>query len=143
MKTLKLFVTALCLIVAGTAAKAARRPANMILSKEYDVETYVEAMCHGNLQGLDEVLDQHATFSIVRGDKLVSFDRDAIMASFNENKNVDQSCTAAVSTLQSDEHVAVVKVDMQYSDFTRTNYVTLTNTGNGWKITNVHSVFKS
>jgi hypothetical protein len=31
---------------------------------------------------------------------------------------------------------------MKYEGFTRSNYVTLANTSEGWKITNVYSVFK-
>jgi hypothetical protein len=33
-------------------------------------------------------------------------------------------------------------VDMKFENFVRSNYVTIANTPSGWKITNVHSVFK-
>ena len=54
-----------------------------------------------------------------------------------------EACSAdkAIRQLESNANIAIVKVDMKYSDFTRSNYVTIANTGNGWKITNVYSTF--
>ena len=61
---------------------------------------------------------------------------------FKSNKNIEQICTTSTSIVESNNNVAIVKVSMKYDDFVRNNYVTIANTGNGWKITNVYSVFK-
>ncbi len=57
-------------------------------------------------------------------------------------KNVEQACTTSTRVVENNAYMAVVKVDMKFDQFTRSNYVTLVNTGNGWKITNVYSIFK-
>ena len=36
----------------------------------------------------------------------------------------------------------VIKVDMKYSDFTRTDVITAEHAGHGWKITKVETSFK-
>lgn len=143
MKTLKLFITALSLFTAAfTTAKADGNPA-MLLTKEYAVHMYTDAMCQGKIKGLDEVLDSNATFNMVKGNKLVSNNKAELLKFLKENVNIKQNCTTSISVVDNNADVSVIKVDMHYANFVRSNYVTVVNTGNGWKITNVHSVFKS
>lgn len=142
MKTLKLIIAAFCLTVAVNVAKADGNPANA-LSKEYAIRTYTDAVSHGKIAGLDNVFDDHATFSLIKGNKLVSNNKADMLSFFKENQNVTQDCTVDTSIVSSNEDMSIVKVEMHYTNFTRTNYVTVVNTGNGWKITNVHSVFES
>ena len=79
---------------------------------------------------------------MLRGTKVLNFSKDEILESLNASKNTEQECTTTTTIVESNEAMAVVKVDMQFEGFLRTNMVTVTNTGKGWKITNVYSVFK-
>ncbi len=58
------------------------------------------------------------------------------------DQNVEQTCTVSTSEVETNADMSLVKVDMKYEGFTRSNYVTMVNTGAGWKITNVYTVFK-
>ncbi len=141
MKTLKVFLTALVLFTTFAAAKADN--ITVLPLNDYAIYTYVDAMCHGNLKGIEDVLDNNVQFSMVHGNQVITSDKSSIMAFLKENKNIQQQCTVTTSVVESSTDITVVKVNMKYADFTRTNYVTLANTTAGWKITNVHSVFKS
>lgn len=143
MKTLKLFLTALTLFTVFATAKANTPNKPVILSKDYAVTTYIDAMCHGKINGFNDVLDQNVKFSMVRGKQVISTDKTAMLDFLKANQNIDQDCTISTSVVDSNSAVTVVKVDMKYENFTRSNYVTIANTTDGWKITNVHSVFKS
>jgi hypothetical protein len=79
---------------------------------------------------------------MLRGTKVLSFSKTEVVDLLKANKNTEQDCVTSTSIVESNNDLAVVKVDMKYSSFTRSNYVTVTNTGSGWKITNVYSVFK-
>ncbi|NHA08073.1 hypothetical protein G7092_30005 [Mucilaginibacter sp. HC2] len=142
MKTLKSVVLALALLIACSAAKAIPFADGDNLTKTFAINTYVDAMTRGKLKGLDDVVDQNAKFSLLSGKKIVTFTRDEIFQSLKLNKNVEQDCTTSTTIVQSNSDITVVKVDMQYEKFVRSNYVTIANTGKGWKITNVYSVFK-
>jgi hypothetical protein len=141
MKTLKLFILSLSLVVVCGVAKAAKIDEGS-LSKNYAINTYIDAVTRGRLSGLNDVLDQTVKFSMLRGKHVISFSKKDMMDYLNENKNVEQACTTNTEIVESDANISVVKVDMQFDGFVRSNYVTLANTGNGWKITNVYSVFK-
>jgi hypothetical protein len=141
MKTLKSIVLGLALLVVTNVVKA-DAPAAVIITKNHAVSTYVNAMTKGISSGLSDVIDQTAKFSTLRGDKLVSFGKEDLMTYAKQNENILQSCTTTITEVQSNADVSVIKVDMHFANFTRTNYVTMANTGSGWKITNVYSIFK-
>jgi len=143
MKTLKSIVLGLALLVICGVAKA--NTTNTIDEKttpNYAINTFVDAMTRGKLAGLDGVLDKTAEFNMLRGKTMLSFGKNDMLAFFKENQNIEQSCTTSTSIVESTPNVTIVKVSMKYDDFVRNNYVTIANTGNGWKITNVYSVFK-
>lgn len=143
MKTLKTIALALILVVTFGAAKANTTNAdNEMLTVNHAVNTYVNAMIHGQVADLQAVIDANAKFTMLRGSKMLSFTKAEIVGQVQENENVDQDCKTTVTVRESNADLTVVKVDMKYNGFTRTNYVTLANTTDGWKITNVYSVFK-
>jgi len=140
MKTLKSIMLGLTLLLLCGAAKA-----NNIddrLTPNYAINTFVDAMTRGKLAGLNEVLDKSVGFSMLRGKTVLSFTRSEMLDYFKSNKDIEQTCTTSTSIVESNANVTIVKVAMKYADFVRNNYVTIANTGNGWKITNVYSVFK-
>ncbi len=143
MKTLKTIALGLILLVTFGAANAATvKTNNESLTVNHAITTYVNALAHGQVSDLSAVIDQNAKFTMLRGSKMLSFNKEEIVSSVQESENVDQDCTVSTSVRESNSDITVVKVDMKYEGFTRSNYVTLANTAEGWKITNVYSVFK-
>jgi hypothetical protein len=141
MKNLKSIVLGLALLMVCGAARA-DKPKPGMLTKNHAVSTYIDAMTRGKLSGVNDVLDQNATFSLLRGKQILSFGKQDMLKYLKENKDIDTDCTTNTSVIQSNADIALVKVDMKYENTVRCNYVTLVNTGEGWKITNVYSVVK-
>jgi hypothetical protein len=142
MKTLKSIILGLALVAVCGIARANNNPEVVNASTTHAIDTYVDAMTRGKLSGLNGVLDQSVKFSMLRGKQVISFTKKEMLDFLQANKNVEQLCTTNTSVVESNADISVVRVDMQFDGFVRTNYVTLANTGNGWKITNVYSVFK-
>ena len=140
MKTLKTIMLGLAMLAFCGAVKANTNDDGK-LTKNYAINTYVDAMTRGKLNGFNEVLDKSAAFNMVRGKKVLSFDKKQMLEYLQANKNTEQQCTTSTSVVESNTSIAIVKVDMKYENFTRSNYITIAHTGNGWKITNVYSVF--
>lgn len=132
----------LVLLTVCGAAKANFIPKPENLTKTYAVNTYVNAMTRGKLDGFNDVLDQSVKFSMLRGKDILCFDKTQMVDFMKKIKNIQQTCTTSTHVVENSNDVVVVRVDMKFEDFVRSNYVTVANTGNGWKITNVHSVFK-
>jgi len=141
MKTLKSIALGLVILLSFGAAKAADKVER--LSKTFAISTYIDAMSHGKLQGLNDVLDATAKFSMLRGTQVTSFGKAEMLGFVKENKDIEQTCTVSTTEMETNNDISVVKVDMKYNGFTRSNYVTVANTGAGWKITNVYTVFSN
>lgn len=141
MKTLKSIALGFILLTVFSAAKASSKPA-AVLTKDYVINTYIDAISHGKTAGLKDVFDPFAKFSLRRGDKVINYTKAEMLTAMQANHDVEQNCTIATSEMESNYNSSVVKVDMKYSGFVRSNYVTITNTDKGWKITNIYSEFK-
>ncbi|WP_419802910.1 nuclear transport factor 2 family protein [Mucilaginibacter sp.] len=141
MKTLKTIFIALLVTLTFTAAKANTPNLKERLTMRYAINTYVDAFTHGKTAGLAEIIDDNAKFSHNRGQQVISFSKNQILQSLESEQYVEQNCTTTTKIIESATNLVVYKVQMKYQNFSRTNYVTMTDTGNGWKITNVASVF--
>jgi len=141
MKIIELLTPAIIVIMACGIANAGNRKDEGTLTKAHAISTYVDAMTHGKLDGLTDVIDPSAKFTLMQGKNLSSYGKKQMLDFLSAIKNVEENCTTNTSVFESNNNVTVVKVDMQFSSFTRSNYVTIANTGNGWKIINVYSVF--
>ncbi len=143
MKTLKTLALSACILIATTAVKAGKiSDGDKTTSSFYAINTYIDAMSRGKIEGLDKVVDKTAKFSYLRDKNIVSVDKAELIKNIEDNKGIEQACAVSTSVVSNNADVEVVKVDMKYETFTRINYVTLTNNGSAWKITNVYSVFK-
>jgi len=142
MKNLKTLALSLAILVTFTAKAVSINTDNEALTVNHAVNTYVNALIHGQVSDLSAVIDQNAKFTMLRGKKMLSFSKADFINSIKENENVEQQCVTSTSVTESNNDLTVVKVDMKYTDFIRTSYVTLANTTDGWKITSIYSVFK-
>ncbi|WP_374948285.1 nuclear transport factor 2 family protein [Mucilaginibacter sp.] len=142
MKTLKSIILGLALLIVCGTVKANTPPNSANLTKTYAVNTYVNAVTRGKLDGLNDVLDKSVKFSMLRGNDMLSFDKQEMLNFMKKDRNVQQSCLTSTHVVENSNDVAVVRVDMHYDGFVRSNYLTVANTADGWKITNVYSVFK-
>ncbi|RFZ85988.1 hypothetical protein DYU05_10500 [Mucilaginibacter terrenus] len=141
MKKLTTIFLGLALLLTTTLVNAKPVSTNENLTAIHAINTYVDAITRGKVQGLNDVLDQSVKFSMLRGKTMLSFDKKQMIDFLKQGRNVELACTTNTEVVERNADVAVVKVDMKFENFTRSNYVTIANTPSGWKITNVHSVF--
>lgn len=142
MKTLKLIALSLSLIIAFGSAEAKQQESKSKLTTNFTMQTYVDAIQHGRLKGLSAVIDDNAKFTMQRGDKLITLTKNEILNALKKQENIEQNCVVSQTLIQSLPNQMIVQVDMKYDNFTRINYVTLSESNSGWKVTQVSSTFK-
>jgi len=148
MNTLKSIIAGLALVVVCNAATANNSGPNLVkthavekLTRTHAIDIYLDAMTQGKVSGLNDVLDKSATFNMVIGKKLRSFNKKQMLNYVKNSKNTEQNCTIRTSIIKNDARVEIVKVDMKYNNLFRSNYITIADTGEGWKIIKVYTVF--
>jgi hypothetical protein len=141
MKIFKPIMLFIIVLMVSGIANAKNRADEGIFTKTHAIDTYVDAVARGKLDGLNDVVDPTAKFSLLQRKQLVSYTKKEMMDFFNRIKNIEEDCTVNTAVVETNTDITVVKVDMQFKTFVRSNYVTIANTGNGWKIINVYSVF--
>jgi hypothetical protein len=141
MKSLKSIMLALGLLLVFGAANAATAD-GVPVTENYVINTYVDAVTLGNLNGVNQVIDANAKFDWLQNKRVVTFNKEDMMKYLNSIKGVQQICTTSTTMVENNADNAVVKVDMNYGDHVQSNLVTIVNTNDGWKITDVYSLVK-
>lgn len=142
MKSLKTIIPVIALVLSLTTASASIRNDDDRLTKNYAISTYIDAVANGKVDGLNDVIDNSTKFCIMQGKVMLSYSKTEMINFLNGFKNIKQTCSVTTTVVEDNSEVAVVKVDMAYENFVRSNYITVARTSDGWKITNVCSVFK-
>ena len=141
MKTFKAMMMGLALLlVCGISQAAPIGHGNA--TKDEVIDTYLNAVVHGKLDGVSNAIDDDAKFYTKRGDLVNTLTKSQILEAMQASANIEQQCQCTKSVLQDDNEKKVMKVDMKYGDYTRTDVITAEPAGKGWKITKVETSFK-
>lgn len=137
MKTLKSIVMGFALLIICGAANAANKTNDKGPGKDEVIDTYLNAVVHGKLDGIDKAIDDGAHFNMTRGDNVNSLSKQQLLRSLKSTENIEQDCKCTSSVVRDENDICVRKVQMNYGDFTRTDLITAEREGKGWKITKV------
>ncbi len=138
MKTLKSIVLGLALLVVSTIANAANKPAT-VLTKNDVLNIYVNAVVHGKLDGLDAVLDDNVKFVMQRGDNETILNKKNILESFKSSENMEQGCTYTTTVVKDTKDGMIVKLEMKYDGYIRTNLITISSHHAEFKIIKIEN----
>lgn len=141
MKTLRAMMMGLVLLLVCGASKAASLKSHGN-SKDEVIDTYLEAVVHGKLNGISDAIDDDAKFNMKRGDRVNTLTKSQVIDALKASQNIDQDCQCTKTMIRDDDDTRILKVDMKYADFTRTDVITAEHAGPGWKITKVETSFK-
>jgi len=142
MKTLNTIIIALALVIASIGSKADPKTSKQKLTVPDAIKGFQEAFVNGKIKGFSELLDDNAKFTITRGDKIITYTKDETIESLRKSANTVQNCETSHEIVESLPNQTVVKFSMKYETFTKENFITLTESESGWKITHVSTSFK-
>ena len=142
MKTLKAIMMGLALTLAIGVANAAPKTHHTSPTKDEVIDTYLNAIVHGNTDKIGEAIDDDAQFYTVHSDRVSQLNKGQMVAYLKANPAVSQDCNCTGTVLQDNDDVYVKKVDVKYEGVTRTDVITAQRAGDGWKITKVETSFK-
>lgn len=136
MKTLKILTATLVLVFTSSAFAADERK-NEKLQMNYTVQAYIDAIAHGKIKYLSEVLDKDVKLTVTTGEKVINYTKADILESVQLIKNIEQNCSTTYQVIEIDSPQAIIKVLMKYHTFTKITLLNMAKTKNGWKITNI------
>lgn len=140
MKTLKILFAAL-LMIGSFSSFSADGSKNEKLHMNYTLQTYINAVSHGKIKPLYEVLDRDVRLTAVRNNAVVNYSKDEILRFLKNSENIEQDCTTTYSTIELNKSQAIVKISMKYAEFDKITVLNISNTSRGWKITNISNSF--
>jgi hypothetical protein len=122
-------------------AKADEPKRRASLTMKFSISSFIDADTHGKCDGIAAIINDNAKFTLMRGDEMLSFNKKQIISHLEYLRNIQQNCTTNYNVVEAAGNYALIKVEMKYPTFSRINYVTMSECSDGWKITNISSVF--
>jgi len=142
MKTLKTMMMALAILLT-TGVIYSAKASSRAHTKDDVINTYLNAVIHGQLKGIEDAIDDDAEFNMIRGNNVVHrLNKGEILNALQSSENIDHDCQCTKTVVQDSDQSTTLKVEMKYADFTRVDVITAQHAGDGWKITKVDTSFK-
>ena len=140
MKTLKTLAAALLMFLSFSSFAADETKSEKLLM-DYTVKIYIDAVSHGKMKGLSQVLDSDAKFTFTRNNEIYNYGKRDYLEFLKSTENIEQNCVTKSSIIDLNSTQSIVKVMMQYEGFTKIVHISLAKTSEGWKITNISNSF--
>jgi hypothetical protein len=140
MKTLKAIMTGLALLMVCGFASAKTITLNNP-TKDEAVDTYTNAVVHGDLSGIENAIDDDAQFNMTRAGHTTILTKDELINYLKSGADFQQKCKCTGSVVQDTDDKYIKKVTMDFGGYIRTDVVTAERAGNGWKVTKVETSF--
>ncbi|MGI4021775.1 MAG: hypothetical protein ACRYFA_09735 [Janthinobacterium lividum] len=141
MKTIKVTFLALSLFFLLEVAKADEPKRHSVLTMKFSISSFIDADTRGICDGLSDIINDNAKFTMMRSGEMFSFTKKQIVKQMEYLRGVQQNCATSYNVVEASDKYALIKVAMKYPCFSRINYVTMNECSDGWKITNVSSIF--
>lgn len=140
MKTLKTSIAVLLMITSFSSFAADESKGEKLLMN-YTLQTYINAVSHGKVKPLYEILDKDVRLTATRNNAIVYYSKDEIIRFLKNSENIEQDCSTTYSIFELNKSQAVVKINMKYANFDKITILNMSNTSKGWKVTNITSSF--
>ncbi|WP_099367952.1 nuclear transport factor 2 family protein [Sphingobacterium sp. 1.A.4] len=101
------------------------------------VDHYIDATLRGNIELVDHMFTNDFYYSTPNSRSSENIKKKAMIKYLKSLKNVKMECESDYKFIEKNEDCSIVQITTTFENFTRNDYVTLCNSKDGWKISNV------
>jgi hypothetical protein len=141
MKTLKSMLAGIALLFICVAANATVKPVNDKSPKTDVIDTYIDAIAHGKITNLDNVLGDDMQYNMQRGENVNTLNKQELLDYLKNYSAANSTVTTNTTVITDEDDLYLVRIDFKYDDVLRSDVVTVSK-ASGWQITKVVTSFK-
>lgn len=142
MKVLTTTFSAAIVFVSATASTETKNHSSHLAIVDSSVNHYIEIVTKGNVENINNLFSNQFYQNTHANGKIITHNKEQIIGFLKGQKNVKQNCSTTYLIMEQSGSYSVVKVEMQYRDFTKVDYVTLGKEGVYWKVNQVVTTYK-
>lgn len=137
MKILKKSILTLCFLFTACILVKAESPKNLAKNASDVLIKYIENTTTGQSHDFKKLLGDDFKQYLNCDKKTLNYNKKQFLTYLKSSKNVLFNCETDYSLVEEEEDFVIAKVNMKFPKFTKTKYVILSNTDEGWKITSI------
>lgn len=138
MKTLIALIVTTAMTFLSTALFANEKNAPVkFLKVETIIDHYIDASLNGNTELVDHLFSEDFYYSTPNNRSTETIKRRALIKHLKSLKGVKIESHSEYQFVEKNEDCSIVRITTTFETFQRHDYVTLCNSKDGWKISNV------
>ncbi|MFC6100439.1 nuclear transport factor 2 family protein [Olivibacter domesticus] len=143
MKTFITTIVVAFMLTSGTFATTIEKvKRSKIAAINLTLEQYTNAVSKGQVAGIDQLFCEQFHQRYTGKKKTFIFNKSELVGFLKGNKNFQQDCETDYSIVDENNGMAIAKVTMKYRNFSRVDYVTISQNGVGYQISQIVSTFE-
>jgi len=106
------------------------------------VDAYINTSVKGNIEHVNDLFGKDFTQKFNTDYNQAPLSREAYVKQLKSQKGITFNCETEYQIVEQSGKYSLAKVTLDFSNFKRTDYLTMVMDKDGWKITEVNSVFE-
>lgn len=106
------------------------------------VDAYINTTVKGNVEHVDDLFGKDFTQKFNTEYKQAPIARASYIKQLKSQKGITFNCDTDYQVVETAGKYTLAKVSLNFSNFKRTDYLTMIQDQDGWKITEVNSVYE-
>jgi len=124
----------------ATTAEKAKRSTVAAINRTLDL--YTDAVSKGQVAAIDQLFSEQFHQRITGTKNTFVFNKEQLVGFLKKRKNIQEQCETNYSIVDENNGMAIAKVEMKYGTFSRVDYITISQNGKGYQISQIVSTFK-
>lgn len=105
------------------------------------VDAYINSTVYGETAYVNELFSNNFNQKFNGGSKQKAIQKNAYIQFLKQNKGVKYNCETSFEWVEKGKDYSLAKVSLDFGDFKRIDYVSVSMQQDGWKIDEVNSVY--
>ena len=106
------------------------------------VDEYINSTVKGNTTYAKELFSDKFIQKFQSDENQAAFSKEVYLKHIKANEGISFDCDTEYQLIEKSDKISIAKVTMKFKNFTRTDYVTMNQEKDGWKVKEVNSVFR-
>ncbi len=105
------------------------------------VDAYINSTVKGDVEHVDDLFGKNFTQKFNTEYNQAPLSRESFIKQIKDQEGITFNCDADYQLVEKEGKYSLAKVTLNFANFKRTDYLTMIQDNNGWKITEVNSVY--
>lgn len=141
-KIIKTALAVMIVLAASTSSAKANLKESISHAATNALVRYVETVVYGMVENMGDLFSDQFRQCTTANGKVITHTKSQVINFIKKHKHIKQDCITSYAIIEQSATCFIAKVEMEYLEFIRVDYLTLVPEDKRWKVSQVVTTFK-